>query len=50
MRRTHAWIATLMVVVCLISLVAFVAAKEGKDIDIEEMGPEPVATKGERAG
>ena len=39
-------IATLMVVVCLVSLVAFVAAEEGKDVDIEQMGPEPIATAG----
>ena len=38
-------IAVMMVVVCLISLVAFVAAAEGKDVDIEEMGPEPIAAK-----
>lgn len=37
-------IAVMMIVVCLISFVAFAAAKEGKDIDIEDMGPEPLAT------
>ena len=36
-------IAVLMIVVCLISLVAFLAAAEGKDVDIEAMGPEPRA-------
>jgi MHS family shikimate/dehydroshikimate transporter-like MFS transporter len=39
-------IAAFMVLVCLISLVAFAAAHEGKDVDIEEMGPEPIATAG----
>jgi len=38
-------IAVMMIGLCLISFVAFYAAREGKDIDIEEMGPEPVATK-----
>ena len=38
-------IAVMMIVVCPISLVAFVAAAEGKDVDIEEMGPEPLAAK-----
>jgi len=38
-------IAVLMIGLCVISFVAFYAAQEGKDIDIEEMGPEPVATK-----
>ncbi|MET0456460.1 MAG: hypothetical protein ABW137_31870, partial [Mycobacterium sp.] len=37
-------IAVMMIVVCLISFVAFAAAKEGKDVDIDEMGPEPLAT------
>jgi len=37
-------IAVLMIVVCLISLVAFLAAAEGKDVDIEAMGPEPRAS------
>ncbi len=36
-------IAVLMIVVCLISLAAFLAAAEGKDVDIEAMGPEPRA-------
>ena len=39
-------IAAFMVLVCLISLVAFAAAYEGKDVDIEEMGPGPIATAG----
>ena len=38
-------IAVLMIGLCVISFVAFYAARESKDIDIEEMGPEPVATK-----
>jgi len=38
-------IATLMVVLCAISFAAFFAAQEGKGIDIEAMGPEPVAAK-----
>jgi MHS family shikimate/dehydroshikimate transporter-like MFS transporter len=45
-------IATLMVGVSLVSLAAFVAAEEGKDVDIEHMGPEPIAaagSSGERA-
>ena len=36
-------IAVLMIVVCAISLVAFAAAAEGKDVDIEHLGPEPLA-------
>ncbi len=36
-------IALLMIGVSLISLAAFVAAEEGKDVDIEDMGPEPIA-------
>jgi MFS transporter, MHS family, shikimate and dehydroshikimate transport protein len=36
-------IAVLMIVVCAISFVAFAAAEEGKDVDIEELGPEPLA-------
>jgi len=32
-------IAVMMIVVCSISLVAFLLAKEGKDIDIEDLGP-----------
>lgn len=36
-------IAGFMVLVSLISLVAFWAAAEGKDVDIEEMGPSPAA-------
>ncbi len=39
-------IAVFMIGVCLISLVAFVAAREGKDVDIEEMGPDPIAAAG----
>jgi MHS family shikimate/dehydroshikimate transporter-like MFS transporter len=39
-------IAVYMVVVCAISLVAFLAAAEGKDVDIEDMGPEPVTPRG----
>jgi MHS family shikimate/dehydroshikimate transporter-like MFS transporter len=37
-------IAVFMIVVCVISFVAFFAAAEGKDIDIDEMGPGPAAT------
>ncbi len=37
-------IALLMVGVCLVSLAAFAAAAEGKDVDINDMGPEPRAT------
>ena len=40
-------IAVMMIVVCAISFVAFWAATEGKDVDIEEMGPEPLATADE---
>lgn len=32
-------IAVMMIAVCAISLVAFLAAKEGKDTDIEDLGP-----------
>lgn len=32
-------IALLMIVVCVISLVAFLAAAEGKDVDIQHLGP-----------
>ena len=32
-------IAVLMIAVCAISLVAFLLAKEGKDINIEDLGP-----------
>lgn len=37
-------IAVLMIVVCVISAVAFAAARESKDFDINEMGPQPLAT------
>jgi MHS family shikimate/dehydroshikimate transporter-like MFS transporter len=43
-------IAAFMVLVSLVSLVAFAAADEGKDVDIEEMGPEPVASAGAERG
>ena len=34
-------IAVFMIVVCAISFVAFAAAAEGKDVDIDQLGPEP---------
>ena len=40
-------IAVMMIVVCAVSFVAFWAATEGKDVDIEEMGPEPLAAADE---
>jgi MHS family shikimate/dehydroshikimate transporter-like MFS transporter len=42
-------IAVLMIVVCIISAVAFVAAREGKDLDINEMGPERSASASRRS-
>jgi MFS transporter, MHS family, shikimate and dehydroshikimate transport protein len=38
-------IAVMTIVLCAISFAAFYAAREGKDIDIGDMGPEPIAAK-----